>query len=340
VPHCTGCVTPTSDSFISSFDAWCAFRFTHFASRLVQGQFVQSMLSLLILIFLEITCFHSNVAALSIMIQPDTIVGQQSLVVWTREPSDGNEQLVFDLRFLSPGPPAKDVGLALANVQASPSTQYGTVKVVFPSAGLYQLVAVSGPNYVNLGKSSTVNAYQIPTSTPTPTPTPTPSSTSQSIPSATTSAKPKTEPITRSAHRTKNVGAIIGGTLGGVVFLGLLAALVIWFLRRRQPIDDKRWSFHRHMMVRPPVLDISHTSPTGVNISDSSPEDIERGLPHEAIPSSSIVMTTSPSEPRLELPSQPLPDLPPGEPHQEGQMEQGMMELEKNPGPTQHITFV
>ena len=69
------------------------------------------------------------------MIQSDTIVGQPSLVVWTREPSDGNGQLVFDLRFLSPGPPAKDVGLALADIQASPTTQYGTAKVVFPSAG-------------------------------------------------------------------------------------------------------------------------------------------------------------------------------------------------------------
>lgn len=301
------------------------------------------MLPLLILIFLEITCFHSHVAALSLTIQPDTIVGQHSLVVWTREPGDGNEQLVFDLRFLSPGPPPKDVGLALANIQASPSTQYGTVKVVFPSAGPYQLVAVSGPNYVNLGKSGPVNAYQISTSIPTPTPTPS-SSTSRSIPSATTLATatvlatPTTDPS--ATRHTKNVGAIIGGTLGGVVFLGLLATLVIWFLRRRQPIDDNRWSFHRHMMVRPPVLDLSHTSPTDVTISGSSSEDIERGLPHEAILSSSIVMTTSPSEPRLELPSQPLPDLPPGEPHQDGQMEQGMMELEKNPGPTKHITFV
>jgi len=300
------------------------------------------MLPLLILIFLGITCFHSNVAALSITIQADTIVGQQSLVVWTREPSDGDEQLVFDLRFLSPGPPPMDVGLALANIQAPPSTQYGTVKVVFPSAGPYQLVAVSGPDYVNLGKSSPVNAYQIPTSTPTPTPSPSPSSSiSQSIPSATTSVGPKINPIATSGTRhKKNVGAIIGGTLGGVVFLGLLATLVIWCLRRRQPIDDKRWSFHRHMMVRPPVLDISRISPTGLNISESSHEDIERGLPHEVIPSSSVVMTTSPSEPRPELPSQPLPDLPPGEPHREGQTEQGMMELKNNPGPTKHITFV
>jgi hypothetical protein len=130
------------------------------------------------------------------------------------------------------------------------------------------------------------------------------------IPSVTTSAMSKTEPTRSGTRRTKNVGAIIGGTLGGVVFLGLVATLVIWFLRRRQkPIDDKRWSFHRHMMVRPPVLNISHTSPTGVNVSA---EDVERGLPHEAIirSASNVMTTTSPSEPRLELPSQPVPDLP------------------------------
>ena len=77
--------------------------------------------------------FLSDVAALSITVQPNTIVGQPSLVLWTREPSDGNGLLVFDLRFVKPGD--EDVGLALANIQAPPSTQYGTVQVVFQSPG-------------------------------------------------------------------------------------------------------------------------------------------------------------------------------------------------------------
>ena len=84
--------------------------------------------------FLEITFFFlSNVAALSITVQSNTIVGQRSLVLWAREPSDGNGLLVFDLRFVKPGD--EDVGLALANIQAPPSTQFGTVQVVFQSPG-------------------------------------------------------------------------------------------------------------------------------------------------------------------------------------------------------------
>lgn len=84
--------------------------------------------------FLELTFFFlSNVAALSITIQSNTIVGQPSLVLWAREPSDGNDLLVFDLRFVRPDD--EDVGLAFANIQAPPSTAIGTVRVVYPSPG-------------------------------------------------------------------------------------------------------------------------------------------------------------------------------------------------------------
>ena len=84
--------------------------------------------------FLEFAFFFlSNVAALSITVQSDTIAGQPSLVLWAREPSDGNGLLVFDLRFVKPD--NEDVGLALANIQAPPSTEFGTVQVVFPSPG-------------------------------------------------------------------------------------------------------------------------------------------------------------------------------------------------------------
>jgi len=302
---------------------------------------------LLLLIFLELIWFLSNVAALNIMVQSTTIVGQSSLVIWTREPNDGDGLLVFDLRFIKPGAQPEDVGLALANIQAPPSTQFGTEQVVFPSTGSYELVAVSGPNDTNLGASNEVNAYQVTTSTtstsPTSTASATPSSTSQSIPSATMSASPK--PTQSAPRRTTNLGAIIGGTLGGVAFLGLLAALVIVFLRRRQPKDNRRWTFHRSLMIRPPVLDIRPISPT-LNLSAS--DDIEHGLPHDESTTSPIVMIASPSGPRplLKPIYRPLP-LPPGseplKPRQEEivqQMEQvktRIMDLEKNPGPTQHI---
>jgi len=290
---------------------------------------------LLLLIFLQITWFLSNVAALSITIQSATIVGQPSLVIWAREPSDGNGLLVFDLRFIRPGTQSQDVGLALANLQAPPSTQFGTVQVVFPSTGPYALVAVSGDT--NLGESNKVNAYQVTTSTAA-----TPSSTSQSIPSTTTSASPKS--TLSAARRTKNIGAIIGGTLGGVAFLGLLAALVIVFLRRRRPKENKRWTFHRDLMIRPPVLDIRPISPT-LNLSLS--DDIEHGLSHDESPTSPIVMIASPSGPRPLLKPfyrpLPLPGSEPLKPRQEEIVEQmervnnRIMELEKNPGPTQHI---
>jgi len=254
--------------------------------------------------------------------------------------------LGFDLRFVKPND--NDVGLALANIQAQPSTQFGTAQVVFPSPGSYQLVAVSGPGNTKIGQSGQVNAFQVPTSSLV-----IPTSTSQPTPSATSSATLRPTPSV--ASRTTNVGAIVGGTLGGVAFLGLLAALGIFFLRRRhrQPTENKkrRWTFHRDKMILPPVLDIRRISP--MNSEFSSPEDIEHqgGLPHDdnnILPTSPIVITASSPRSILRSPHRPLPPPPPPVPviiksHQEDmvdQMEQirnKMAELEKNPGPTQHI---
>jgi len=304
---------------------------------------------LLLLFFLELAFFFlSNVAALSITVQSDTIVGQPSLVVWSRELSDGNGQLVFDLRFVKPD--GTDVGLAVSNVQAPPSTVYGTLQVVFPSPGAYLLVAVSGADLTKLGQSGQVNAFQVPTSfIPT-------STSSQPVPSSTSSAKPTFTPAASgpssvAIRRKKNIGAIVGGTLGGVAFLGLLAALVIFFLRRRQSTDKKtrRWTFHRDKMVLPPVLDIRQVSP----IFDSG--DIERQqqgqeqeLPHDDnnLSTSPVVMIASPTgrRPLIKSLNRPLPLPPlPLKPEQKeivDQMEQirkQVTELEKDPGPTQHI---
>lgn len=300
------------------------------------------MLPLLMLIFLEITCFHSQVAALSITMQNATIVGQPSLVIWAREASDGEDQLAFDLRFLNPGPPSKDVGLALANIVAPPSIPSGIVKVVFPSAGPYEIAAVTGADFVSLGKSGPVNAFQVSNSTSnstsTSTSTSTPSSTSQSIHSASTSAAGlTTDPLlgtTAPSSGTLNLGAIIVGSLGGVAFLGILASLVISAHRRRRLAIDKRWSFHRH--TRPPILlDTPFISPT---VSVSSPEDMtERGLPRKETPSARIVMTTFPSDPPpSEPPSGPLPDLPPGSKPPQGRV---MQVPGNDPGPMKHVTF-
>jgi len=303
---------------------------------------------MLLLLFFELTLFFlSNVAALSITVQPDTIVGQPSLVLWTREPSDGNGQLVFDLRFVKPD--NEDVGLAFAIIRAQPSSEFGTVQVVFPSPGSYLLVAVSGPGYTKIGQSGQVNAFQIPITSlviPTSTSKPTPSATTSS--SATPTSTSSSASSATAASRKKDVGAIVGGTLGGVAFLGLLAGLGIFFLRRRRPTENKkRWTFHRDKMILPPVLDIRRISP--MNTEYISPEDIEQQgeLPHDDLPTSPIVIMTSRSGlgPSLKSPHRPLPLPPPVplKPHQEDivehtkQLRHKMTELAKNPGPTQHI---
>jgi len=303
---------------------------------------------MLLLLFLELTLlFLSNVAALNITVQSGTIVGQPSLVMWSRVPSHGDGLLVFDLRFVNPDN-NEDKGLALANIQAAPSAEYGTAQVVFQSPGSYLLVAVSGPSYTWIGQSSQVNAFQVTT-------TSIPTSTSQPVPSATKSAKSTS--TSSGARPKKNLGAIIGGTLGGVAFLALVAALGIVFLRRRrqpEPTKDnhntRRWTFNRDNMIRPPVLDIRRTTP--LNTEFFSPGDIEQqGLPHDdddIVPTSEspvAVMMASPSGPRplLKSPHLSIPLPPLLKPHQEdivAQMEQirnKMIELEKNPGPAQHI---
>jgi len=300
---------------------------------------------LLLLFILELTFFFlSNVAALNIFVQSNTVVGQPSLVLWKREPSDGNGPLVFDLRFANPD--NKDVGLALANIRAPPSTQSGTVQVVFKSPSSYRLMAVRGPgpNFIQMGQSGQVNAFQVQTSSiPVPTTTSVnilPTSTSQPgpVPSATSSPALKSTAPTGSTvthHRKKNIGAFIGGTLGGVTFLGLLAVLGIMFHRRQPKENTRRWTFHRDKMIRPPVVDICRDSTrrrpstrpattlslltldrqmteSSIYSQFSSRED--QRLPNDDILSKyPIVMMASPTKPRMAYPrsrSRPLPERP------------------------------
>ncbi|KAF9533251.1 hypothetical protein CPB83DRAFT_538822 [Crepidotus variabilis] len=86
--------------------------------------------------------FLSPVASVLLSVDPtQPLVGQSSTVTWTREPSDPDD-LNFDLRFVQDG--SKDVGLALANIYPADDEDSGTVAVMFPSAGKYTLVAVTG----------------------------------------------------------------------------------------------------------------------------------------------------------------------------------------------------
>lgn len=298
----------------------------------------------LLLIFLKLFFFLSNVAALGISVQPQTLAGQPSQVVWTWEPSDGANELTFDLRFVRP-PDSEDVGLAFANILASPSIRYGSVQVVFPSPGSYELVAVTGPDATNLGTSNQVNAFSVPTISISPT------STCSPTPSATTSVHATTTAVSNSGTHKKNLGAIVGGTLGGVAFLGLLAALVFLCLRRRQPAaGSKRWTFHRDMMVRPrnpnevTIVDVN-PSPTISQSSSPPPFDIEQGSPHDTDPSEVVMIASANGLRPLFKPSSrplPLPPIPQTD-RQEAiskrieRTRNQIMELERNAGPTQHI---
>jgi len=242
-----------------------------------------------------------------------------------------------------PGAYPEDVGLAVANIQASPTTQFGTVPVTFPSSGPYELIAVSGPDDTPLGTSNQVNAFTIPPQTSTVTSAyPTSTSTSKPTPSATV----QPTHITSGVHHSKNLGAIIGGTLGGLAFLGILAALAIMFFRRRKPTDTKRrWTFYRDRMVRPTVTNTDQNAavnPVSVSPTQcSSHQDVEHGLNQDTDP---FVMIASPNGPRpLRKPTyRPLP-LPPLTDRQDAIVKQiervkdQITELEQNAGPTQHI---
>jgi len=80
---------------------------------------------------INLSLLFSNVAALGLVLQSQTIVGGSSLVLWTRDPTDPTT-MDFDLRFVHN---LSDVGLALANLRMNADDQYGTVSVQFPSAG-------------------------------------------------------------------------------------------------------------------------------------------------------------------------------------------------------------
>ena len=106
-------------------------------------------------------------------------------------------------------------------------------------------------------------------------------------------------------------------------------------------------------MILPPVLDIRRTSPISTQFLASGDIEQQLGSPHDddiIIPTSPVV-TMAPSSPSggsrplLKSPIRPLPLPPPlpRKPHQEDLVVQmqhirnQMTELEKNPGPTQHI---
>jgi len=244
-----------------------------------------------ILVVLYLASLFAKVYSLGLNIT--TLVGNTAVVQWTREELDPNP-LTFDLRFVIP--PYDDVGLAQANVCTSPTESSGNITVQFPGAGRYMLVAVSGRNNAQIGRTM---AIQVPGSTtvPTPSQTLTPSQTPSIAPSPSKSltngsACPKNKP---------NVAALVFAVLGGISFTGVLIFAVI-YIRRRRPVENKRISFYRERMVQQRSSNESNPSvgraggqgravipypfadprasfgSTSQSSRDTRPHDIEQGL--------------------------------------------------------------
>ena len=79
-------------------------------------------------------CLLQRVVSLSLTVQSTTFAGQQSLLIWERQPVDGSGALDFNLRFVR-GADQEDAGMAASEVHASSSQQSGSVRVVFPDVG-------------------------------------------------------------------------------------------------------------------------------------------------------------------------------------------------------------
>jgi hypothetical protein len=90
------------------------------------------------LMLVNLLCILQIVASLGLTLQPTTFIAQQSL--WMRQPEvDGNKELDFDLRFVQ-GANQRNASMAVSGIHASSSQQFGTVQVVFPKQGSYEVI--------------------------------------------------------------------------------------------------------------------------------------------------------------------------------------------------------
>lgn len=249
---------------------------------------------LIILFHLSISFIH--VASLRLVAQPRTVVGGETLVVWSKEPADA-PAFAFDLCFVQSG---KQVGLAAANVQVGDKDVYGTVSVNFSSPGSYSLTAVQrGERKADIGTSNVIDAVSV---------NPLPESTIQNttVPEAPiNSSIPSPPEPSESSSRTRSnrskVPAIVGGVIGGLVFLALLFAMIL-FLWNRRRTELRPYNFHRESLVqrRPDQSDpsIPHLSVYQGAAAESFSQDLEANFSQIArIPASSIVVA-SPRGPR------------------------------------------
>jgi len=243
------------------------------------------------LILVSFFYFLQIVASLDLTLQPTTFVAQQSLLAWTRQTDvDGNQELNFDLRFVE-GTDQKEAGMAVSGIHVSSSQQFGTVKVVFPQQGTYQVIAVNGSK--NLGTSNTVVAVSPPASI----------SASASILASVFSQPTGTSKPASSLNRQHNKASIIVGSVMGVlILLATLVMLIMLLIRRRHRDEARRWTFHQDMMVQ------SRQQPAPTSLSSLNytcpnphPEDLEQGVHTQA----SVILST-----KLPPPVPPKPRIP------------------------------
>jgi len=216
------------------------------------------------------------VASLSLTLQSTTFAGQQSLLIWERQPADGTGELDFSLWFVQ-GTDQEDAGIAASKIQASPSQQSGSVQVVFPDKGSYVVIAVDDSGDT-IATSNNILAITSPTST---------TASASTLPSASSSSKP-TGSGTSSTRQQNKVPVIVGSVIGSLILLAILAALAMVLIRRRRNNEAKRWTFHRDMMVQHCQQPVAPTSASSVYSSSTFPEDLEQGtdsLPPPVVPS-------------------------------------------------------
>jgi len=181
-----------------------------------------------------------------------------------------------------------DGGMAASGIHASSSEQFGTVQVVFPKTGSYQVIAVDSSND-DLGTSNTVVAVAYPVSSSV-------SSNTTSSPSASSS------PASRSTQQHNKAPVIVGSIVGALVFLAILVILTL-LIRRRRRNETKRWTFHQDMMVRH-CQQLATTFPTLSDSTSINPHsrDLEQGVHTPEPPVHFTHLPTPDPEPRIPEP--------------------------------------
>lgn len=240
--------------------------------------------------FIIFFCLLQRVASLSLTLQSTTFAGQQSLLIWQRQQTDGTGELDFNLWFVQ-GAGQQDAGIAIREVHASSSQQSGSVQVVFPKEGSYAVMAVDDSGNT-LGTSNNVLAITSPSASIT---TSTSATTSASkLPSA---SKPSSTSSTQQQH--SKVPVIVGSIIASLVVFAIIAALLMFLVRRRRRYDEtKRWTFHRHMMVQPFRQLTVKSSLSSIYSTSTLPEDPEQGL-RSLPPIPSAQLPTPDPKPRL-----------------------------------------